>query len=59
MEELVPVERLGPVGGLVVEEVVAVLVVVVPKLLSEFGYTQSNPVDELGFLIATQKCLLA
>jgi hypothetical protein len=44
---------------LVVEEVVVVPVVVVPQLLSEYGYTQSNPVDELGSLIATQKCLLA
>jgi len=60
---LVPEQDLGqqvPVGQveLVVEIAVAVLAVVVPQLLSEFGYTLSNLVDELGFLIATRRCLL-
>ncbi len=55
LEEPVPVERLGPVVELVAEAVL----VVVRKPLIECGYTQSNPVDELGFLIATRKCLLA
>ena len=55
LEQQVPVEQVLPVVEVVV---VAVPVVVVPQLLSEHGYTQSNPVDELGFLIATRKCPL-
>jgi len=55
LEVQVPVEQLGPVVGLVVA--VAELVVLL-SLLIECGYTQSNPVDELGCLIATQDVFL-
>ena len=52
-EEPVPVECLDPV-----EEVDEAAVAVVRSPLIECGCIQSNPVDELGFLIATRKCLL-
>ncbi len=51
LEEPVPVECLGPVEF-------ATAVAVVRSPLIECGCTQSNPVDELDFLIATRKCLL-
>ena len=55
LEQQVPVEQLGPVVELVVD---VVELVVRLLLLIKCGYTQSNPVDELGYLIATRRCLL-
>jgi hypothetical protein len=52
---LVPVVLLGPVVG-VVAAVDGLVVLRLP--LIEFGYTQSNPVDKLGYQIATQRCPL-
>ena len=54
LEEPLRVERLDPVE-LVDEAAVAV----VRSPSTECGCTQSNPVDELGFLIATLRCPLA
>ncbi len=54
LEEPLRVERLDPVE--LVDEA-AVAVVRLPS--TECRCTQSNPVDELGFLIATRRCLLA